>query len=582
LPSTDPLPIGAPGSCPACFAALPPDGVVLSPEFALRYRLLAPLGAGASGTVYRALQVSLEREIAVKFGAPHPDPEVATRFVQEGLVVSRLSHPRIAQVYDAGQTGGTPFLAMELVRGSTLARRLAAGPLPLRAALDLALEVLDALALAHSRGIVHRDVKPENILLDDEGHAKVTDFGIAKVMDAPGLTLPGLVLGSPAYISPEVVRGQPPRPESDLYAVGVILFEMLAGRLPFEGSSPIELLLAHRDRPPPVLTDHRPDLGVTLAKVVERALAKNPVERFRDATSFARALVLARGRAEAAAEAGAVRSDSDEPEGLAEASGADPGETAAAVMRTSRAPAIPAEAIAGTAQQRVPPAAPVPARPHRRRRSSAGPALASLALAVVTGLAIALWPRGVPLQITNRRITVGPRYATVELRTSRSCFAQLEWTPRRGTPSGSPRSDRSTNHRLRVQGLPPDRDGELRVRLFDEAQSSRPTYVSEPIPVKTQKGLHISDVTRLAGPTWIHVTWKTSVSSIGSVAYGDTPECIGGTAGSTHVRRKTHEARIDGLAAGRRYYLRIDAADYDGKQRDGDLFEFPVVTTGAR
>ncbi|HEY8624932.1 MAG TPA: protein kinase [Solirubrobacteraceae bacterium] len=248
-----------------------------------RYRLEARIGAGGMSTVYRATDEVLERQVAVKL----MNREVATdsdqleRFRREARAVAQLSHPHIVGVIDAGEDEGRPYIVLEYVEGETLKERIRRlGRLPIPEAVAYAIEITRALGAAHARHIVHRDVKPQNVLLDEEGSAKVTDFGIARTLDEEGLTVDGRVLGTTDYVSPEQALGQPVTGQSDLYSLGVVLYEMLTGEVPFKGENQVAVAMKHvREQIPDVQT-RRPEISAALAAVVETATAKRQDDRY--------------------------------------------------------------------------------------------------------------------------------------------------------------------------------------------------------------------------------------------------------------------------------------------------------------
>ena len=285
-----------------------------------RYRLIAPLGEGGMATIWRAVDEQLDREVAVKllreqFGS---DAGFAARFRQEARAAGSLSHPNIVPVYDYGtDTDGTQFIVMQLVEGDNLATLLRErGHLETDDAVRIALGVASALEAAHRRGLVHRDVKPGNILLTDDGDVKVTDFGIARAVSEASMTVTGTTLGSVHYFSPEQARGDEVTGASDVYALGIVLYEMLTGRRPFEGDSAAGVALKRLNEDPPPPSTYRP-VPSSLSAIVMRALQREPADRFPDAGSFAEALRLWQRdpSAAAAALAGmpAVADDDAEP-----------------------------------------------------------------------------------------------------------------------------------------------------------------------------------------------------------------------------------------------------------------------------
>ncbi len=250
-----------------------------------RYRLERRLARGGMADVYRAADLQLGRPVAVKIPDSRlaADPTYRERFLREARTVSTLPHPNVVELYDEGEVEGRPFLVMELVEGETLGELLAReGALPLERALAIVQDILAALAYAHSQGIVHRDVKPQNVLLTSEGRAKLADFGIAQAAGAATITRGGDVLGTVHYLAPERLGGQSATPAADIYGVGVVLYQMLVGRLPFEGDV-AAVVAQHSHREPTSPRVLRPDLPPWLSQVVLRALAKDPANRYQSA-----------------------------------------------------------------------------------------------------------------------------------------------------------------------------------------------------------------------------------------------------------------------------------------------------------
>jgi hypothetical protein len=256
--------------------------------FAGRYELGRLLGTGGTATVYEAQDRRLDRPVAVKLlPAVDAQPELRQRFVREARSAAAFTHPNAVALFDAGESDGHLYLVMELVDGQSLAERLASdGRLEPAAAANVAASVLSALAAAHAVGIVHRDVKPANILLERNGTVKLADFGIAKRHDADDVTIVGDVVGTPKYLAPELLDGAPATPSSDVYATGVVLFEMLAGRPPFDATTPLATALAHREHAVPDLATLRPDVPANLTAAVNRAMAKDPAHRFASAAAM--------------------------------------------------------------------------------------------------------------------------------------------------------------------------------------------------------------------------------------------------------------------------------------------------------
>ena len=250
-----------------------------------RYRLDARIGAGGMSTVYRALDETLERQVAVKLlnREVARDSDQLERFRREARAVAQLSHPHIVGVIDAGEDEGRPYIVFEYVEGETLKDRIRrTGRLPIAEAVAYAIEIARALGAAHARHIVHRDVKPQNVLIDEEGSAKVTDFGIARTLDEEGLTADGRVLGTTDYMSPEQALGQHVTGQSDLYSLGVVLYEMLTGEVPFKGENQVAVAMKHVREQLPDVQAKRPEVSAALAAVVDTATAKRQEDRYAD------------------------------------------------------------------------------------------------------------------------------------------------------------------------------------------------------------------------------------------------------------------------------------------------------------
>src|SRR4051794_15965480 len=259
-----------------------------------RYELEELCGTGGMSSVFRAYDRQLERRVAIKILHEHyaGDPEYLERFRREARAVARLSHPNIVTVIDRGDDGGRQFIVFEHVEGENLKELvLRSGRLSVRRALELALDVADGLAFAHDHGLVHRDVKPQNVLLSHEGEVKVTDFGIARSLHMEhGVTQTGTVLGTGEYLAPEQASGKQVSPATDVYSLGVVLWELLAGDVPFVGENFVAVALRHVNEPPPSLRERRPDVTPRLEAAVNRALAKDPGRRFPSMTAFAKEL----------------------------------------------------------------------------------------------------------------------------------------------------------------------------------------------------------------------------------------------------------------------------------------------------
>src|ERR1700754_95412 len=254
-----------------------------------RYRLDAQIGAGGMSTVYRAFDVNLERQVAIKLlhREMSADSDQLERFRREARAVAQLSHPHIVGVIDAGEDEGRPYIVFEYVEGETLKQRInELGRLPVDESVAYAIEIARALGCAHSHGIVHRDVKPQNVLIDEEGSAKVTDFGIARSLRDDGLTADGRVLGTTDYVPPEQALGHDVDGQSDIYSLGVVLYEMLTGDVPFHGENQISVAMKHVREELPDVQVIRPEVSATLAAVLDRMTDKALEHRYADVPSL--------------------------------------------------------------------------------------------------------------------------------------------------------------------------------------------------------------------------------------------------------------------------------------------------------
>jgi eukaryotic-like serine/threonine-protein kinase len=254
-----------------------------------RYRLDAQVGAGGMSTVYRAFDATLERRVAIKLMHRDiaSDSDQLERFRREARAVAQLSHPHIVGVIDAGEDEGRPYIVFEYVEGETLKDRIRRmGRLPVDEAIAYAIEIARALSAAHARGIVHRDVKPQNVLVDEEGSAKVTDFGIARSIDDTGLTADGRVLGTTDYVSPEQALGHDVNGQSDIYSLGIVLFEMLTGDVPFHGENQVSVAMKHVREDLPDVQKRRPDVSAGLAAILDRMTTKDLKRRYSDALTL--------------------------------------------------------------------------------------------------------------------------------------------------------------------------------------------------------------------------------------------------------------------------------------------------------
>jgi serine/threonine protein kinase/beta-lactam-binding protein with PASTA domain len=341
-----------------------------------RYRVLGRLGVGGMATVYLAEDSSLGRKVALKVMAERyaEDGEFVERFRREAQAAARLNHPNIIAVYDRGEADGRPYIAMEYLQGRTLKQVIQKeGPLPPERAIAVAMQVLAGLRYAHEHGVVHRDVKPHNVLVGDDGRIKVTDFGIAHAGD-PQMTEVGSIVGTAQYLSPEQARGRSVGPQTDVYSLGVVLYEMLAGRVPFEGDSSVAIAMQHVSDEPPPLRALVPDVPESLAMVVAHSMLKQPDQRYGSADEFSADLDrVRRGLVPAAATA------------LIEMPPREPTERVPAVEATRIAPAAPPPSL--LSGEKLPP------RPVPRKRSR-WPWLLVLLLVLAVG-ALAAFALGV-------------------------------------------------------------------------------------------------------------------------------------------------------------------------------------------
>ncbi len=379
----------------------------MSGEIAGRYRLEGRLGFGGMSTVHLALDIRLERRVAVKLLAEHlaEDPTFVSRFQREAQAAARLVHPNIVQVFDSGRDESTDqyFIVMEYIEGKSCAEILRDdGWVEVEEAIAIIDQACEGLHYAHRHGVVHRDVKPGNLLRSREGEVKLADFGIAKATEQSSITQVGSVLGTAAYLAPEQARGEEAGPRADLYALGVVTYQMISGRLPYEASSLTELALKQQQEAPPMLDTLVAAVRPELAEAVAISLALDPIERYETAREMGRALSdgangIAPGerpgaqRQAPATEATSVlgatrRTTAHEPER---------GATAVTPRRPRSGP--PRRRPVASAAQEPPPQA-------RRRRGRLVPILLGLLLLVVVIVAVVIATAPAPTKVVLRNV----------------------------------------------------------------------------------------------------------------------------------------------------------------------------------
>jgi serine/threonine-protein kinase len=254
-----------------------------------RYRITEQIGSGGMAVVYKGEDLLLNRPVTIKILREQyaSDQAFVHRFRREAQAVARLSHPNIVSIYDVGEEGSYHYLVMEYIPGTTLKEIIKRrAPLPLGEALNLMVQLLEGLEHAHANGIVHCDVKPHNILVTPGGRVKITDFGLARAATEATITFPGSIIGSVHYLSPEQAKGEPATVQSDLYSASVVFYELLTGRLPFQGDTPLAVALQHLQSEPPPLREYNPEVPAWLEKVVLKGMAKDPRQRFASASQM--------------------------------------------------------------------------------------------------------------------------------------------------------------------------------------------------------------------------------------------------------------------------------------------------------
>jgi serine/threonine protein kinase len=260
------------------------------------YQIVAPLGEGGMAAVYKAYQPAMERYVALKILPRHfaEDPQFVARFHREAKLLAQLQHPHILPVFDYGEADGYTYIVMPFVQGGTLADLLNGNSLPLPRIRQIISQIGDALNYAHARGMIHRDIKPSNVLIDESGNCLLTDFGLARMVEASvNLTSSGTIMGTPAYMSPEQGSGEKIDSRSDIYSLGVILYEMATGRVPYKAETPIAVVFKHIQDPLPLASAINQNIPEAVELIILKSLAKKPEDRYQTAGEMVRAIQVA-------------------------------------------------------------------------------------------------------------------------------------------------------------------------------------------------------------------------------------------------------------------------------------------------
>lgn len=258
-------------------------------EIANRYQILSLIGQGGMADVYRAKDKILDRVVAIKVlrSKLSEDPMVLVRFQREASAASRLSHPNVVDIYDVGEYEGMHYIVMEYIRGRTLKQLIMQrGALNFKEALDIMKQLVSAVVAAHQKNIIHRDIKPQNVLIKDDGTIKITDFGIAVASDSVQLTLNNAVMGSAHYLAPETAQGKEPTEQVDIYSLGIVFYELLTGTVPFKGQTPTEIAIQHLRVSMPYVRDFNPGIPQSVENIILKATAKDPEERYAHASDM--------------------------------------------------------------------------------------------------------------------------------------------------------------------------------------------------------------------------------------------------------------------------------------------------------